>query len=114
MTEAFDRQELLDELDGDREFIEASLDMLDADAQKLIDQIRAGEETQNAEQIRVAAHTLKSMVGNFCASPAFEAALNLESIGESGELSQCAEGLTLLENEVTRLRKELRVFLDEP
>ena len=113
MTEAFDRQELLDELDGDREFLEESLDMLEADAQELIEQIRTGGDTQNAEQIRVASHTLKSMVGNFCAAPAFEAALNLESIGKSGELSQCAEGLAVLENEVTRLRKELRVFLDE-
>jgi HPt (histidine-containing phosphotransfer) domain-containing protein len=113
MSEAFDRQELLDELDGDREFLEESLEVLDADAQKLIDQIRAGAEAQDAEQIRVAAHTLKSMVGNFCAPRAFEAASNVESIGRSGELSQCAERLALLESEVNRLRKELRVLLNE-
>jgi hypothetical protein len=38
MTDVFDRQELLDELDGDHEFLEESLEMLDADAPRLIDQ----------------------------------------------------------------------------
>jgi hypothetical protein len=50
MTDVFDRQELLDELDGDREFLEESLEMLDADAPRLIDQIRDGIEGGDAEQ----------------------------------------------------------------
>lgn len=113
MTDVFDRQELLEELDGDREFLEESLDMLDADAPTLIDQIRDGIENADAEQIRIAAHTIKSMVGNFCAPLAFEAALNVETIGQSGDLAKCAAGLASLENEVKRLQQELRKLLDE-
>lgn len=113
MTDVFDRQELLEELDGDREFLEESLEMLSADAPRLIDQIRDGIESNDAEKIRVAAHTIKSMVGNFCAPPAFEAALNLETIGRSGDLARCASGLPSLEDEVKRLQQELRKFLDE-
>ena len=113
MTEVFDRQELLEELDGDREFLEESLDMLDADAPTLIDQIRTGIDDSDAEKIRIAAHTIKSMVGNFCATPAFEAALKVETIAQSGDLAECSAGLQSLEEEVNRLRRELRKFLDE-
>jgi two-component system sensor histidine kinase/response regulator len=113
MTDVFDRQELIEELDGDREFLEESLEMLSADAPTLIEQIRAGIENNNAEAIRVAAHTIKSMVGNFCAPPAFEAALKLETIGQSGDLTLCPAGLASLEDEVKRLKQELRKFLDE-
>jgi HPt (histidine-containing phosphotransfer) domain-containing protein len=113
MTEVFDRQELLEELDGDREFLEESLDMLDTDAPTLIGQIHAGIDGNDAEKVRIAAHTIKSMVGNFCATPAFEAALKVETIGSSGDLAECAAGLQSLEDEVNRLRRELRKFLDE-
>lgn len=113
MTEAFDRQELLEELDGDRDFLEESLEMLSADAPPLIDQIRDGVEKNAAEKIRIAAHTIKSMVGNFCAQAAFDAALHVETIGQSGDLTECAAGLASLENELERLQQELRKFLDE-
>ena len=113
MTDVFDRQELLEELDGDREFLEESLEMLNADAPTLIGQIRAGIESNDAEKVRIAAHTIKSMVGNFCATPAFEAALNVETIGSSGDLTECVAGLDSLEEEVRRLQQELRKLLDE-
>ena len=113
MTEVFDRQELLEELDGDREFLEESLDMLSADAPPLIDQIREGIENNDAEKIRIAAHTIKSMVGNFCAQPAFQAALHVETSGQSGDVAESAAGLASLENELKRLQQELRKFLDE-
>jgi two-component system sensor histidine kinase/response regulator len=113
MADAFDRQELLEELDGDREFLEESLEMLAADAPTLIGQIHAGIESNDAEKIRVAAHTIKSMVGNFCAAPAFEAALQVETIGRDGDLARCAAGLASLQEEVQRLQQELRKFLNE-
>ena len=113
MTDVFDRQELLEELDGDREFLEESLEILMADAPPLIDQIRDGIENNDAEKIRIAAHTIKSMVGNFCAQPAFQAALHVETIGQNGDLAGCAAGLPPLENELNRLQQELRKFLDE-
>lgn len=113
MTDVFDKQELLEELDGDREFLEESLEMLTADTPVLIDQIRDGIESGDAEKIRIAAHTLKSMVGNFCAQPAFEAALHVEKIGSDGDLTQSAAGLVSLEDQVQRLQQELHKFVDE-
>ena len=113
MTDVFDREELLEELDGDREFLEESLEMLDDDAPRLLEEIRAGMAQGDADAIRVGAHTIKSMVGNFCAQPAVEAALSLENLGRAGDLAKCDEGLQLLESEVSRLQQALHDFLNE-
>ena len=113
MTDVFDKQELLEELDGDREFLEESLEMLGEDAPALLDQIREGIENQDAEKISTSAHTIKSMVGNFCAPPAFEAALNVEKLGRGGDVPACADGLVVLQDALNRLQQELRQFLNE-
>jgi HPt (histidine-containing phosphotransfer) domain-containing protein len=113
MTDAFDRQELLDELDGDREFLEESLEMLGSDAPDLLKRIHEALERGDGDAASAGAHTVKSMVGNFCAPPAFEAALNVEMLGRSGDLTACAAGLASLEAEVSRLQIELRKLLDE-
>ena len=113
MTEVFDKQELLDELDGDREFLEESVEMLDSDAPALLQQLRDALERGDTEAVCGCAHALKSMVGNFCAPPVFNAALEVETIGRSGNLTQCGERLASLETEVGRLQKALREFLSE-
>lgn len=113
MNNAFDKQELLEELDGDREFLVESLEMLDDDAPALLDQIRDALDKGDAAAVGVGAHTLKSMVGNFCAQPAFDAALQLEALGRSGELDKCGESLQSLESEVGRLQRALHEFLSE-
>ncbi len=113
MSEVFDKQELLDELDGDREFLEESLDMLDSDVPVLLKQICEALERGDADAVTVSAHTLKSMVGNFCAPPAFNAAVDVETIGRSGDLTECSARFDTLEMEVSRLQKALHEFLSE-
>ncbi len=113
MGSSFDKEELLEELDGDREFLDESLEMLDQDAPALLAKIRAAVEQGDSEAVYIGAHTLQSMVGNFCAQPAFEAALKLESLGRKADLPGCRAKFPLLESEIGRLQKELRAFLDE-
>ena len=113
MTDVFDKDELLEELDGDREFLKESLEMLDSDAPTLLKQIRESLDGGDADAVSVAAHTIKSMVGNFCAASAFAAALKVETLGRSGDLTACEAELVSLEAEVSRLQIELRQFLDE-
>lgn len=113
MSEVFDKQELLDELDGDREFLEESLGMLDSDVPVLLKQIREALERGDADAVTVSAHTLKSMVGNFCAPPAFNAAEDVEKIGRSGDLTECNARTDSLEMETRRLQKALHEFLGE-
>ena len=114
MTDVFNKQELLDELDGDRDFLEESIEMLDSDGPDLLKQLRDAFQLGDAEAVRNLAHTLKSMVGNFCAPPAFEAALEVERLGSKGDLAGCSQRLELLDREVGRLQAALRDFLTEP
>lgn len=111
MTDVFDRQELLEELDDDLEFLAESLEILDSDAPELLKQIWAAVDQGDAESLSTNAHTLKSMVGNFAAKPAFEAALCVENIGREGDLSGCGPSVEVLEKEVGRLRAALHEFL---
>ena len=113
MTKVFDKEELLDELDGDREFLEESLEMMDVDGPKLLVDIRNAIDASDAEAVSTFAHTLKSMVGNFCARPAHEAALKVEMAGRNSDLAECAAAHAALEQEVSRLREALREFLNE-
>ena len=113
MDSPFQKTELLDELDGDREFLEESLDMFDQAAPDLLARIRDAVAQGDAEAVRIGAHTLKSMVGNFSAKPAFEAASHIETVGRNGDLTLCTDRLATLETEVARLQKALRELLNE-
>ena len=113
MTDALDKQELLEELDGDREFLEESVEMLGSDAPNLLKQIHQALDRGDAEAVRIGAHTIKSMVGNFFAQPAFQAAFDVEKLGRSGDLTTCTASLVSLETEISRLQMELRKVLDE-
>ena len=112
MSEPFDKEELLEELDGDHEFLEESLEALAADAPPLLEKLREAVAGGNGEGVRQSAHTLKSMVGNFCAQPAFDAALRMEQLGAGGDLAQAAEAMDALSHEVERLQASLQELLE--
>lgn len=56
---------------------------------------------------------LKSMVGNFCAQAAYDAASDVEALGRSGDLTNGRTLCASLQNEITRLQEALREFLSE-
>ena len=81
MSNIINKEALLEELDGDWEFLEESIEMLVEDAPSLLDDIKAGAAEKDSEAVWQNAHALKSMVGNFFADRAFEAAYQVESLG---------------------------------
>ena len=111
MTEAFDQDELMEELEGDIEFLQESLETLQNESPDLLRSIRDALLQSDASGIQAAAHTLKGMVSNFCAVPAFEAAARLEAIAKDAHLHLAADQLTLLEFEIERLRESLQQFV---
>ena len=113
MTDALDKLELLDELDGDYEFLAESVEIMDSEAPLLLAKIRDAISSGDSAAVAQSAHTLKSMVGNFCAAPAHAAALQVETSGRSGDLEACQTGLELLEREVERLRQALHALINE-
>ncbi|MEM1070022.1 MAG: Hpt domain-containing protein, partial [Planctomycetota bacterium] len=71
--------------------------------------LRQALEAEDTATIATTAHTLKSMVGNFVAAPAFEAALVVETSAKQGEVNPTA--IDELETQVKRLQTALHEFL---
>jgi HPt (histidine-containing phosphotransfer) domain-containing protein len=64
----------------------------------------------HSDQLQRAAHALKGSVGNFCAQKAFDAALRLEKMGKSENLSEAEEAWSALEAEIERLQPALETL----
>lgn len=69
MTDIFDKDELMERLDGDIEFLAETVEILEEDGPSLIEELRAAAAEADAERIAQAAHAIKGMVSNFCAQP---------------------------------------------
>lgn len=113
MAELFDEQVLLDGIDGDIEFLEETIAMLDEDSVELLDQVRAAAAAGDPAALVKPAHALKGMVGNFCAVRAEAAAREVEFIGREGRMDGVAEAVQTLCREVEQLRTALRAFLKD-
>jgi two-component system, sensor histidine kinase and response regulator len=113
MDPLFDKEALLERVDGDVEFLAETVDILDEDAPGLLEALRVAVASGDANAVRGSAHTLKGMVANFCAPPAQEAALRLEQQGRSGDLAGAEAAVADLVAQVERLRGALRAYLDE-
>jgi HPt (histidine-containing phosphotransfer) domain-containing protein len=79
-----------------------------ADAPRRLGEIRRAIAKRDARALRAAAHTLKGAVANFGAQGAVEAALELQKIGDAGELDEAPLVLERLEAELAAVRRALR------
>ncbi len=111
MPDAFDENALMDRVDGDVEFLEETIAMLDEDSPALLEQIRTAAASGNAANLVKAAHALKGMLANFCAGPAETAARELETMGRREQLTDLNAALARVEDETARLTEALHQFL---
>ncbi len=111
MNEAFDKSELLQEIDDDMEFLAELFDMLENDAIVLMEKINLGLEAEDAESIWQTAHTLKSMVGNFAAHDCHAVAYKVEMAGREERFDDIRQTMPHLETEIKRLLSALTEFL---
>lgn len=112
MPPAFDHEELMDRIDGDLEFLEESIEIFDEDAAPLLERIREAVAGHDAGGLATSAHTLKSMVANFCSAGAERAARDIEMRGRENRLEGVDALLEPLSGEISRLRAELQAFLE--
>lgn len=112
-TEIFDKEELLEEIDEDWEFLRETVDMLREDYPKLIEVIRTAAVQSDPEAVWRNAHAAKSMVGNFAAVPAFDAADGIETRGRAGELDGIITDIDNLDHEIASLVTALDNLLTE-
>ena len=111
MSQVFDERELLERIDGDWDFLGETVQMLASDGPELIGQIRSALVAGNAPEVARLAHSLKGMISNFCSPLAQAAALEMENLGKSGDLSGAAATISALAATVDALVAALNDLL---
>ncbi|HZI38445.1 MAG TPA: response regulator, partial [Acidimicrobiia bacterium] len=95
-----DRAAIFERVDGDGELLAELVDLFVADSPGLVLALQAAVDAGDAEALERAAHTLKGSAGNFGPSRLAELALELQSLGRTGDMGPAAAVLAELENEL--------------
>ncbi len=111
MSDVLDEARLMERVDGDVEFLEETVTMLDEDGPELLEQIQAAVSARDAGALVKPAHALKGMVANFCAPLAEAAARELERMGREEHLADLDAAAERAQRETERLREALHEFL---
>ena len=106
----FDPKKTLEQVDGDQDMLKEIIGIYSKEYPEQLQQIQEGLKKNDAITVAEVAHTIKGAVGNFGAEAAFEAALNLEKIGKSGDLSRAQKAYEGLKIELERLNQELKKY----
>jgi len=112
MAQLFDEQVLMERVDGDMDFLEETIAMLDEDSPTLLREIIEAASRRDAEAITKPAHTLKGMLANFCARSAETAAREVEMMGRENRMVDLEAAVALLEKETKNLSVELHGFIE--
>lgn len=104
----FDRELALSRVGGDTELLKEIADIFLTDYPQALTELRNAIETSNAPLLERAAHGLKGSVANFGASAAVDAALRLEKMGFTRNLSGAAHEIAVLDEALNNLHGELK------
>jgi HPt (histidine-containing phosphotransfer) domain-containing protein len=113
MSEVFDERALMDRIDGDLEFLEETISMLDEDSPDLLRQIQEAAAQVDADAVVGPAHTLKGMLANFCAKSAETAAREVEMMGREHRMINIESAVATLQKETKKLTEALHSFLED-
>ena len=105
-----DGEAILAQVGGSGDALRQLIDVFRDDCAALLPELEAAVRDGDAPRVRRAAHTVKGMVAFFAARPAAEAALELEQMGERGDLSGAEAVLARLAGEVGALDTALSAF----
>ena len=100
--------DLLQTVGGDRSFLAELIDSYFDDTPRQLASMRRALEAGNAEELRRAAHTLKSNSSNFGAMTLSSMCKELEALGKCGELAGAAGQIEQIETEYARVRYALQ------
>ena len=113
MKGPFDREALLERIDGDAELLGELFEDFLADTEEHLETARSGVADKDAKVLYEGAHALRGCVANFCANPAFEVASELQNIAGASNHAAAPAVLAKLEAEVKRLTEALRALVAE-
>jgi HPt (histidine-containing phosphotransfer) domain-containing protein len=103
---------LLDGTGGDTGFVTELIGQFLSDAPALIDTARSGLAVGDADEVRRAAHTLKSNAATFGAQALAERSRELENIAKQGALDGVEKQLDLIAEELTAVQEALPAAWD--
>jgi HPt (histidine-containing phosphotransfer) domain-containing protein len=100
-------------LDGDIELFRELAELFMDDSASLIKRIQDSINSSDSNQLRKSAHTLKGSVSNFSAQKAFDAAFNLENIGQNNNLDNAESAFRELKSEIQNLIEAMKLLMNE-
>ncbi|MCA9155400.1 MAG: response regulator, partial [Planctomycetales bacterium] len=109
-THDFDWSTALNVVQGDQDLLRELVDAFLTECPRLMQEIEVALEQNDAEQLRIAAHTLKGSVRYFGAEAAMSVAFDLELAGKEGRFSGVDGKLAQLQDELNRLLPPLMSF----
>jgi HPt (histidine-containing phosphotransfer) domain-containing protein len=99
----------LNRLGGNRELLRDLIGFFGDDAPKLLSQVTAGLQADDARQVQLAAHSLVGLVANFEALPSKTVAAQMETHARGGDLTAAANLLPELEANIQSLLAALGI-----
>jgi signal transduction histidine kinase/CheY-like chemotaxis protein/HPt (histidine-containing phosphotransfer) domain-containing protein len=106
----FDKQELLDQLDGDVDFAEELVRSFLTTCPRRLGRMHAAIGEGDCASLREEAHALKGALASLRANRAREAARLIEQMAREGDLSQASYAYTKLLSEIELLKPSLAPF----
>ncbi len=108
-----DEDKLLAHLDGDRELLTELAALFLEDYPKRLSDIRDAIHSSDGPALQRAAHALKGSALNLMAGPVSQAAQELETAGERGDLSHATDACAALEKELQPLERVFERLIEE-
>ena len=109
-TQAFDRDKLMEELDGNTDLLRRLANLFFQHTPALLQEISTAIETGDGGALQRSAHTLKGSVAQFFATAAMDKARELELAGHEGNLSGAPIVFAELKQLVRQLEEQLRAM----
>jgi HPt (histidine-containing phosphotransfer) domain-containing protein len=109
---SFDRDILMERTDSDWDLIRALVDVFESDRPRLLSDIEAALDNDDAEALERAAHTIKGALGVFGAEPARARAERLELVGRQGSVTEGIDQYPELRDAVVGLESDLKRLVE--
>jgi signal transduction histidine kinase/CheY-like chemotaxis protein/HPt (histidine-containing phosphotransfer) domain-containing protein len=110
---AIDRQKLFDNFKDDEDLVPFAIQAFMKDYPQRIKDIEQSIENDNADQLAMAAHTLKGAVSNFYAKGAVDCAAIIEKNAKEKNFEQANQNFQMLKAELKKVHQELETLLAE-
>ncbi|MEP2776750.1 MAG: response regulator [Luteolibacter sp.] len=95
---------------GDEELMRELIQFYGEDVDKMLADLDAAILENNAEKLHQSAHSLKGMLGNYCADGAYDQARELDELARAGDVDGARKRISALREEAERLKEALGDF----